>query len=101
MSLISIRVNRLRGYLSNRQVTLDETPGRDISEVKKHQTPEVVRRCVASVVNKGDKTTKVDPSKEEKSKAFAICWDSHNKGELSKGLSGTRKSQYKALLKNK
>ena len=41
------------------------------------------------------------PSKEEKSKAFAICWDSHNKGELSKGLSGTRKSQYKALLKNK
>ena len=90
------------GGLASRQRSL--SPDKNVvSEVEKHKTPDPVRRCVASVVNKGDQETVADPSKEEKSKAFAVCWDSHNKGELSKGLSGktgeARKSQYKALLK--
>lgn len=106
---LSDRADRLRSYLANRPgvLTTKQRPlspdNGVVSEVDKHQTPDSVRRCVASVVNKGDKTTKVDPPEEEKSKAFAVCWDSKNKGQLTKGLSGktgeVRKSQYKALLK--
>ena len=60
------------------------------------------------MINKGSTDSEVsvdDVSPEEKSKAFAVCWASYNKGNLDKGLRGKigkdRKAQYKSLLKTK
>lgn len=112
------RSSRLRQYLAHRLNRLREEEAQMISslhkefllmhEGKKHKTPSPVRRCVAAVVNKDviDKKRDVDDvPDDEKSKAFAVCWASYNKGLLKKGFGGkrgkSRKSQYKSLLKGK
>lgn len=77
-----------------------------VVEKKEHQTPKPVRRCVASVVNKGSTTGKrksQGTSAKEKSKAFAICHSMNNKGKLKAKpddkTAKTREKQYDALLK--
>lgn len=118
-SISEDRAERLRKHLIARQALMQSKETQRIlsvfdelgmlpkEEAETHQTPSPVRRCVASVVNKGGKGKRDDDdvSDKEKSKAFAVCWASHNKGKLSKGFAGKegkqRKGQYKALLKKK
>lgn len=109
-----IRAQRLQAYLAEKKERLLSKEAQmfqsvlsGFDEADTHQTPSPVRRCVASIINKGGSGTKDhdDVSKKKKSKAFAVCWAQHNKGRLSKGFGGKegkmRKGQYKALLKNK
>jgi len=103
-----LREHRRRKMMAETAVILDAMVDRGLishDEAKKHRTPTPIARCVASVINKGGGSRSMtDVSDEEKSRAFAVCWASKNKGQLGKkGFGGkqgkARKKQYKALFK--
>lgn len=92
------------------QAFLEARRSLDEQDGEKHQNPDWVRRCVASVVHGGSTKKKSAPKgtdRGEVSKAFAICKAQYKK--LSSGQKGSaqddekkwgkRMGQYKNILK--